>query len=149
MCETERQAFFHFWREVGRRMNIKEIPEDYTSFEAFNRAYEREQFRYSKSNHRVGEATRELFVSWFPRPLSPLVRATIHAMLDDPLIEAFGFPKPSRLMRAFVRNGLRLRGMLSGLLPARRRPRLRTEMRHPSYPSGYTIEALGPPKVAE
>jgi hypothetical protein len=26
MCETERLAYFNFWREVGRRMNIKELP---------------------------------------------------------------------------------------------------------------------------
>jgi hypothetical protein len=33
-------------------------------------------------------------------------------------------------------------------LPARRHPRLRTEMRHRSYPDGYRIEELGP-AVAE
>src|SRR3954469_11876929 len=36
MCETERLAMFHFWREVGRRMNIKDIPDDYETFERFN-----------------------------------------------------------------------------------------------------------------
>jgi len=30
------------------------------------------------------------------------------------------------------------------VLPARRKPKLRTEIRHRTYRDGYTIEALGP-----
>jgi hypothetical protein len=146
MCEIERLAYFYFWREVGRRMNIQDIPADYTAFEQFNRNYERQHYRFTEANRRVGAATRELFVSWFPRFLSPLVRSTIYSLLDDSLIEAFGFPRPSRFMRYVVPRALRLRGALGGLLPPRGHPRLRTEMRHPSYPEGYVIEQLGPPK---
>jgi hypothetical protein len=149
MCERERLGYFHFWREVGRRMGIQEIPADYDAFEAYNREYERRHFRFSEANRRIGAATRELFVSWFPRPLAPLVRATILAMLDDPLIEAFGFPRPSPLLRRLVPASLRWRGRLARLLPPRRRPRLRTEMGHRTYPDGYTIERLGPPAASE
>lgn len=144
MCEQERLGFFHFWREIGRRMGIKGIPTDFTAFEAYNREYEREHFRFNTANRRIGTATRELFVSWFPKLFAPVVRSTIHAMLDDPLIEAFGFPRPSALMRKLVPTALRLRGRVTRHLPPRQRPRLRTEMRHPTYPDGHTIEQLGP-----
>jgi hypothetical protein len=144
MCEQERLAMFYFWREVGRRMNIKELPEDYESFERFNVQYERVNFRYTEANHRIGAATRDLFLSWFPRITRPLGRPAIYAMMDDALIENFGFPRPHRLTRSLVHGALRLRGWLSGLLPARKTPRLRTEMEHPSYPGGYVIEELGP-----
>ncbi len=145
LCEQERLGYFHFWRQVGRRMNIKDIPADYVAYESFNRDYERRHFRFTETNRRVGTATRELFVGWFPRLLSPLVRSTIHALLDDPLPQAFGFPRPSRLMRWLVPTALRARAGLAGLLPPRRQPRLRTEMSHPTYPRGYVIEQLGPP----
>jgi hypothetical protein len=145
MCEAERLGYFFFWREVGRRMNIKELPEDYHTFERFNREYERQHYRFTEANQRVGAATRELFVSWFPSFLAPVVRATIYALLDEPLIAAFGFPRPSKIMRRLVWATLRSRSALAGLLPPRRRPRLRTEMRHPTYPDGYVIEHLGPP----
>ncbi|HEX9787919.1 MAG TPA: oxygenase MpaB family protein [Candidatus Binatia bacterium] len=145
MCETERLGYFYFWREVGRRMSIKDIPSDYATFEAFNRNYESDHYRFSETNRRVGTATRELFVTWFPTLFAPLVRRAIHALLDDSLIAAFGFPRPSRAMRRIVPGALRLRGRLAGWLPARRRPRLRTEMGYPSYPKGYVIEELGPP----
>jgi hypothetical protein len=144
-CEQERLGYFHFWRQVGRRMGIREIPDDYEAFEQFNRDYERRHFRFTEENRRVGTATRELFVGWLPRPFAPLVRSTIHALLDDPLLEAFGYPRPSAGMRRFVRAGLRFRGRLAALLPPRKHPRLRTEMTHPSHPGGYTIEDLGPP----
>jgi len=145
MCDQERLGYFYFWRAVGRRMNIKDIPPDYTTFEAFNQNYETRHYRFTEANGRVGTATRELFVSWFPKLSAPLVRRAIHCLLDDSLIEAFGFPTPSRTMRRIVHAALRLRGRLAAWLPARRRPRLRTAMSHPSYPTGYVIEELGPP----
>lgn len=147
MCEEERLGYFCFWRQVGRRMNIREIPSNYGAFERFNREYEAQHYRYTEANQRVGAATRELFVGWFPRLLSPLVRSAIHALLDDSLIAAFGFPRPSPLMRRLVPSALRLRGRAAGLLPARRAPRRRTEMGHPTYRDGYVIERLGPPEA--
>jgi hypothetical protein len=149
MCEQERLGYFYFWREVGRRMNIRDIPGDYDALERFNREYERQQFRFTETNRRVGTATRDLFVSWFPGPASPLVRSVIHALLDDPLIRAFGFPRPSGSMRRLVTAGMMLRARLLRFFPARRRPRLRTAMKRPLYPEGYRLEEIGPPETGE
>jgi hypothetical protein len=145
LCQEEKLAMFHFWREVGRRMNIKDIPDSFEEFEKYNSDYERRHFRSVASNHRVGQATVNMFATWFPRPLRPLVRRSMYALMDEPLIEGFGFPRPSRPMRWLVQRGLRLRARLLRWLPARKRPSLRTEMRHRSYPRGYCLEELGPP----
>jgi len=145
LCEQERLGYFYFWREVGRRMNIRDIPVGYDVFERFNKDYEREHYRFTEANRRVGAATRELFASWLPRFLAPVVRSAIYALLDDRLIESFGFPQPSRLMRRLVPGALRLRAGCVRLLPPLKEPRLRTEMGHPTYPQGYVIERLGPP----
>ena len=136
---------FYFWREVSRRMNIKQLPDDYDSFERFNREYERENFRYTDANKRVGGATLEMFVGWFPRFLSPIVRPAIVALLDERLVRSFGFPRPSRFMHRWVPAMLRLRATVARCLPPLRRPRLRTQMPHRTYPRGYAIERLGPP----
>jgi hypothetical protein len=145
LCVQERLGYFYFWCEVGRRMNIRGIPLDYDVFERFNKDYEREHYRFTEANRRVGAATRELFVSWFPYFLAPVVRSAIYALLDDRLIEAFGFPQPSRLVRWLVPGALRLRAGFVRLLPPLKEPRLRTETGHPTYPEGYVIEHLGPP----
>jgi hypothetical protein len=147
MCTQERLAMFYFWREVGRRMNITDIPPEYEEFNLFNVEYERANFRYTDANHRIGAATRDLFLSWFPRITRPLVRRFIYASMDDALIEAFGFPRPSRFMRWLVSGTLKMRGFLAGVLPARKKPRLRTELGHPLYPGGYVIEEVGPTRV--
>jgi hypothetical protein len=145
MCDQERLGLFYFWREVGRGMGIKDLPRDIDAFERFSQEYERERFRMTPANRRVGDATVNLFASWFPRPFSPMVRAGIYAVLDDSVIEGFGFPRPARAVRWLVPALLRLRARVLRRLPPRRKPNLRTEGKHRSYPSGYTIEGLGPP----
>ncbi len=144
LSEIEKESLFQFWREVGLRMNIADIPADYEAFLNFNVDYERTYFRYSDSNKRIGVATREMFVSWYPRLLAPFVRQAIHALMDAPLRRSFGFDAPTPWIGRLVPALLRLRGRLAGLLPVRRRPRLRTRLRHRSYRDGYDIGRLGP-----
>ena len=144
MTEKERLAMFHFWREVGRRMGIRQIPAGYGEFDRFNQEYERREFAPAASNRRVGEMTLRMFGSWFPSPLRPLVRAGMLCVMDAPLLEAMGFGKPSEAYRLMVLGSLHLRGLLLRLVPRRRAPLLRTAMKHRTYPSGYRIEQLGP-----
>ena len=144
LIDVEKLAIFYFWREVGRRMEIKEIPDDFASFEKFTLAYEQEHFRLTEASRKVGESVREMFAGWFPRLLRPLVLQAIYTLLDDRAREAFGFPKPHPLMRRLVLTSMAARAWLMGWLPRRRRPVLRTEFRHPTYPHGYQIDRIGP-----
>jgi len=145
LTDNEKLAIFYYWRELGRRMNIKDIPADYAEFERFNVEYERQVFAFSPANAEIAAATRDMFLGWFlPRPLRSLGAPFIHALLDDPLLEAFGFPKPSPFMRRLTSGLLRLRARVVRWLPRRTRPHLRTGPRRPTYPHGYAIEHLGP-----
>jgi hypothetical protein len=145
LIEQERLATFHFWRAVGSRMAIKEIPADFDEFERFNVDYERRLFERTDAGVRVGRATRDMFLAWFPIVPRRVGAPFIHALLDEPVLDAFGFPRPPRLLRRIATGALRARGRAVALLPPRRRPRVRTAMRHRTYPRGYAIEALGPP----
>ena len=145
LVEQERLAAFHFWREVGRRMGIKDIPDRFDDFERYNVEYERENFRFTESNRRVAEASRDMFLAWFPGVPKRLGSHAIAALMDDRLREALGFPRPPRALVRAARAGLRVRSAAVRVLPPRRKPKLRTALRHRTYPSAYTIEALGPP----
>ncbi len=134
LIEVEKLASFYFWREVGRRMAICDLPESYDEFERFNVAYERTHFAYTDSGHRIAVATRDLRGG----------RVIVHALLDEPLLAALGLARPSRLERVVVEAALRARGRIVRHLPPRRAPRLRTLERHRSYPAGYVLESLGP-----
>ena len=102
--------------------------------------------RSSAAIRRIPIAARDLFLGWvLPKPLYGLGEPVIYAMLDDPLLEAFGFPKPPLRLRQLVHGLLRARAKMLRLLPERNRPNLRTGPRKPTYPRGYRIEHLGPP----
>ena len=92
----------------------------------------------------MGAATVELFAGWFPRPLHPVVRQAIYALMDAPTRRAFGFPDGHPVISALVTASMKARAVGLRVLPRRRRPSLRTAMTHPTYPRGYEIKTLGP-----
>lgn len=144
LIEAEKLATFEFWRAVGRRMGIKDVPESYGDLERLNEEYERRHFRRTDASERVGRATRDMFLAWFPGLPKRFGAQAIYALMDDALLDAFGFPRPPRALRASVESALRARGRVVALLPARRRPRLRTRRRTRTYGRDWTLEELGP-----
>jgi hypothetical protein len=144
LLESEKVATFVFWREVGKLMAIHDIPERIEDFERFNVEFERERFAYSEAGARVAATMRDLFISWLPGLPRALGRPLIHALFDEPLLDALGLEHPPPRLREAVERTLRARAALLRVLPARRQPRMRTLERTRSYPSGYRIETLGP-----
>src|SRR5919198_386208 len=57
LLDVEKEATFRFWREVGRRMAIKDVPPTLAEFERFNVEFERDRFAYSDAGRRVADAT--------------------------------------------------------------------------------------------
>jgi hypothetical protein len=145
LIETEKLATFEFWREIGRRMAIRDIPESYAELESYNEGYERERFRRTDATERVGRATRDMFLAWFPGLPKRFGAQAIYALMDEPLRDAFGFPHPPRALRTAVEASLRTRARFVALLPRRRRPRLRTRRRTRTYGREWQLERLGPP----
>ena len=144
LIETEKLATFEFWREVGRRMAIKDIPATYGELLILNEEYERRHFRCTEAAERVGRATRDMFLAWFPGLPKRFGAQAIYALMDDALLDAFGFPHPPRAVRIGVESALRARGKVVALLPPRRRPRLRTGRRTRTYGRDWELESLGP-----
>lgn len=144
MTEVEKQGSYYFWKEMGRRMGIRDIPDSLEAFERFNFAFEAAEFRYSPDNELIAVATRNLMLSWFlPRWLYGIGAPFIHAMIDDALLAAVGLKPAPRWLQGCVRGSLKLRGWLVSFLPPRKHPRLLTKSRNRSYPQGYVISELG------
>jgi hypothetical protein len=146
MTEIERIAHANYYRELGRFMGIRDVPATWQAFSRALDAYEREHFAFDAGARRVADATLELLTTFPPNHLlpAPLVRRMSYALLDEPLIKAFGFPRPNPAFRALVRAGLRARGRALRLFPPRRRPRYPRDLPQVrSYPHGYDVAALG------
>jgi mpaB/rubber oxygenase-like protein len=144
LIEVEKLATFEFWGEVGRRMAIRELPAGYAELKRFNEEYERDRFRRTEATERVGRAARGMFLSWFPGLPTRFGAQAIYALMDERLLDAFGFPHPPRVLRTAVEASLRARGRVVQRLPARRHPRHRTRRRTRTYGRDWQLEALGP-----
>ncbi|MFN8493350.1 MAG: oxygenase MpaB family protein [Caldilineaceae bacterium] len=144
MTANEKQAFFRYYCELGRHMGIQAIPSDYAEFEQFNVAYEREHFKLATSNRIIGDATVNLLLGMYaPKLFWPLLRPAAYALMDEPLLAAFGFPLPPHWLRQTLSALLRLRARVLAQLPERTLPWLGTQRKRPTYPEGYEIEELG------
>jgi hypothetical protein len=144
LTEQEKLGIFHYYQELGARMRIRDVPDDILEFERYNRDYEARHFSYADTNQRIGGATRDLLLGFYlPRLLIPLGRPVVHALMDEPLLRAMGFPRPPGFLRRVVVGTLKLRAWVLRRLPERRHPHLLTKVKRPTYPEGYRVEELG------
>lgn len=149
LAEHERAAVNAYYVRVGRLMGIRDVPGTWQDMLAFTDAVERSRFALDAGGTRVAVATRELVVRWLWFVPAPVVRSAVHAMLDDPVREAFGFTPAPRL-RVVLDAALRLRAVVirraRPVLGGRRRPsEVADAWTIRSYPDGYEISRLGPP----
>ncbi len=140
----EVEASVVYYLELGRHMGLREMPQTYADFERFLDDYEAEHFAHTAGGRRVADATLRLMLTFYPRPLRPLVEVFSRALMDQPLLDAFGYRRPPAPVVRLSRAALRLRGRLAGLLPPRRTPkRIVDQPNVRSYPNGYRLEELG------
>ena len=88
--------------------------------------------------------TLKLLVSFYPRPLARAVDAFSRALMDDALLAAFDYRKPSRPVIWLARGGLKVRARIERFMPARRKPVHANDLKRiKSYPGGFMVEKLG------
>ncbi|MEM0980870.1 MAG: oxygenase MpaB family protein [Cyanobacteria bacterium P01_H01_bin.58] len=141
---VEKQALFDFWRVVGQRMAIADIPTTYDAFEQFNQAYETEHFCYHPSNQVVGNAVVTLMQSWFPAMMTPLIPWGVRMVIDEPMRRALGWSQPPQMLAQVIRWSLRKSRQALRWLPRRRQSAFKVDEPNQTYPVGYEIDQLGP-----
>lgn len=146
LTATEKQASFHFYRAVGRRLGVAGIPEDLDEFERFNRDFERRNFAHTPQTRDGGADVLRLYAAMYWRPVRPVAAAVWRARLDEQALAALGIggaPRWARLLNAVV---LRAHATAERVAPAWTaaafdRPDART---YPGYPCGYHLSDIGP-----
>lgn len=144
--ERERVASVHYYRDLGRHMGIRDIPATFEDFADCLDAYERDHFAVDPGGRAVADATLDLMATFPPNDKAPatLVRRFAYGLMDDPLLDAFGYPHPSRVARWLSESALRARASVL----RRMRPRLlpkygRNQSSVRGYPDGYDVATLG------
>jgi hypothetical protein len=146
LTPAERMATVNHYRDVGAHMGIKDIPETYQGFESLLDDYERAHFGFDEGSLAVADATLDLMATFPPNHLLPkaAVRQFAYAVMDDPLLDAFGYPRPHPAVRAAARRGLKARAALLRLMPPRTTPKFVRDLPNiRSYPRGYDVRNLG------
>lgn len=146
LTDHEKTASAHYYRELGRLMGIRDVPATWQDFAAALDAYEREHFGRDAGARAVADATLALMTTFPPNDRLPagLVTRSSYALMDDPLLDALGYPRPGAAVRRLVRGGLRLRGRVVRRLPPREQSLHARDL--PSmtlYRDGYVTEELG------
>lgn len=142
---AEEQALFYFFREVGLRMNLTDVPDSLPALLAFSEAYEARHFRYTPSNRRIADATVNIVKGWLPRFLQPAVEPAFSALISDKLRRAFGFPRPPGRFAATLEGALWLRKWPLRWVTFEPYPSTVATTRWRAYPAGPpAIEAVGP-----
>src|SRR5207237_7261267 len=77
LVEAERVAQFEFWREVARRMNIREIPETIAGLEALNREVEETRFAPTEAGRRLARSQLHVFLDLVPGVPERVGRAAV------------------------------------------------------------------------
>jgi len=146
LLPAERHASAAFYRELGRRMNIPDLPRDYTEAETLLDTYEKEHMAPSEAGRRLMETTQQFIARKLPAWLQRFAPRFTSALLDDSqLVEALGLPRPPRGLTVAVKFGYQLRNIVIRL----RKPATGswfTPGRPVStvYPHGYQLTDLGP-----
>jgi len=143
--EVEKYANYCFWREIGKRMHLTEIPDGFEACEQFNLDYERTRLGRTQSSVALAAVLFGLLESWMPRLVRPLVRPGLSALVDDAILACFDLPPAARWLKWLVPRVLRLRARALRIWPRRRRPAFHVDRPLRSYPAGYTVPELGPP----
>jgi dephospho-CoA kinase len=144
----EQTCLYRFWRQVGERMGLQEIPGSLEALLALNCQVEREAFRPAASNARVAEATLTMLLADWPAPLRPLLRRVLLAPVSAEVGGSLGWSASPGWLQHLVLQVLRLRSRLARRWP--RRPgstRFYSERPTPSYGERFRLEQLGPPAL--
>lgn len=146
LTETEKVAIANYYRRLGRMMNIRDIPHTHQEFLEVMDAYEARHFDYNPGGRAVADATLALLRTLSPHHLLPagVLRSFVYSVLDDRLLDALDYPRPSHFVRSLVNRALRTRARVVRWLPARAQPQALDDLgAFRTYPNGYTVEELG------
>ncbi|WP_080056673.1 oxygenase MpaB family protein [Spirosoma aerolatum] len=150
LTSAEEQALFYFFREVGRRMQLTDLPDNLADFQTFVAEYEARYFRYTESNRKITNATVRIVQGWFPGFLHGLVQPTFAALISDKLRTAFGYERPAGWFTALVNSALCLRKWPLRWITFKPYPALIPNTSFRYYPAGPpTIEAVGPTNLID
>lgn len=146
VLEVEVESSVRFYNEMGRRMGIRERPQNYPEACAIVDNYEKEHLRPSDDTLALGQATLQVIsgrIPAFARPLVPQFFAT--QIGDEAASRALGLPAPSRPVQWLAAAMPHARRLVVPHTRAPRRPSFTPGQPSGPYRDGYVLEDIEKP----
>ncbi len=132
MTTHEAHAWFAFWRGVGERMGIRDIPVERACYDAWVEAYERKHLVPNEAGRKIADSTLAVYTELLPDALQGAVLPAAQALLSPRAREAFRFGSPSAFARVAVRVVLGAHARITRWLPLTAYPML---IQNPTFDS--------------
>lgn len=114
----ESLALYHFWRQVGEMMGIRDIPGSPEAMLQWMLDFEAAEYGHTRDGHEVTMAlAREYSQRWYPTPLQDIGRRVFLAMFDDHLRDTHRMPASTAAEQALVKAAVRAFVLGRELLP--------------------------------
>lgn len=114
----ESLALYHFWKQVGEMMGIRDIPGSPEEMLRWMLDFEAAEYGSTPDGHEVTLAlAREYAGRWFPKSLQAVGQRLFFAMCDEQLRDTHLLPEPTPLEQQLVRSAVRAFVLGRQLLP--------------------------------
>lgn len=102
--QNEKIAFAKFWKEVGKKMNLRDIPQSYIEFDSYYEQYEKKHFKRSNLGLLCCEIMVEDFSGRWFKTYPKLGRKFLLAHFDEELQEVYPLDYPGEVLTKLVRK---------------------------------------------
>ena len=167
--EKEKVSSFLVWRNIGIKMGIKSIPNNFEEMAAYLDNYEAAYMRYHATNVVLADASRQLFLSVVPSVFHPIGKRLIESLCSKRLRKSLGYPEPHAVYKHISYLSLQAMAIFNRCLMLPRSSLLLRTPDHPvsasldnlpklcpvfdvfdtNYPDGYRIDELGPERFVK
>lgn len=109
MEEYEQAAIYTYWKEIGNRMGISNIPPTLSDLKIWVKEYEKTNIYFTENNKKCAEATMGLFLRNLPLILRPYFQHAAVSLFEPHIRIALGYPEPPRFIAVLVQIIFRTR----------------------------------------
>lgn len=102
LTDLERVAIFVYWREIGHRMGMRDIPDSIDALRRWAAAFEKTHMVYAESNWLCTNATLDLFVRPLPVFLQRFAKSLMACFLEPHVRPMLGVEHPPAALEALV-----------------------------------------------
>lgn len=108
LLPIEQEAYFQYWRLIGSRMNIKDVPETLAELQGWGVAYEEVNMVPAQTNYEVAKHTINHLLRNVPKTfgLHTFMEQVVLSMLQERVRNSMLFPDPPAAPRAVVNSVL-------------------------------------------